>query len=244
MSEKKLPPYGEMKELFGQAGLALEEPVYQGFCQYWAILMETNQVMNLTRITEPREAAEKHFLDSILPLADLGILEKQETQSLSVLDVGTGAGFPGIPWKLYCPKLRITLMDSLKKRVGFLEEVCRQLELEVSCIHARAEEAGQREEYREQFDLAVARAVAALPILSEYCLPFVKPGGIFAAMKGPGEKAEEAYHAISLLGGEISHVEPYPLPSGDQRTLIQVKKISRTPSKYPRNSAQIAKKSL
>lgn len=244
MNENRLPPYGEMKELFGQASLALEEPVYQGFCQYWAILMETNQVMNLTRITEPREAAEKHFLDSILPLARLGILEQQENQPLTVLDVGTGAGFPGIPWKLYCPGLRVTLMDSLKKRVGFLEKACTQLELEISCIHARAEEAGQRKEYREQYDYAVARAVAALPILSEYCLPFVKPGGTFAAMKGPGEKVEAAYQAISLLGGEVSHVEPYPLPSGDQRTLIQVKKISRTPSKYPRNSAQIARKSL
>ena len=168
-------------------------------------------------------------------------------QGGSLIDVGTGAGFPGIPMKLIRPDIKLTLLDSLAKRLGFLSEVCSSLGIEAELIHGRAEDLG-RLELREKFDVATARAVARLSVLCEYCLPLVKPGGSFLALKGsPAEadaEAEAAARGIGLLGGKISRVERYSLPGGDSRTLIVIDKLSHTPSKYPRPKGKMNKAPL
>ena len=160
-------------------------------------------------------------------------------------DVGTGAGFPGMVLALLRPDLQVTLLDSLQKRIGFLEQTAAKLGLaNVRCIHARAEDGAKLPELREQFDMATARAVAAMPVLTEYCLPFVKQGGVFAAMKGPSETAEQAETAAKLLGGEIVGEESYTLPTAGERKLIRIRKTAPTPQKYPRRSDKIKKQPL
>ena len=207
---------------------------------YLAELTETNRHMNLTAITEPAEAWEKHFLDCAILLQKV-----QLPLGAACIDVGTGAGFPGMVLALLRPDLQVTLLDSLQKRIGFLEQTAAKLGLaNVRCIHARAEDGAKLPELREQFDMATARAVAAMPVLTEYCLPFVKQGGVFAAMKGPSETAEQAETAAKLLGGEIVGEESYTLPTAGERKLIRIRKTAPTPQKYPRRSDKIKKQPL
>ena len=200
-----------------------------------ALLLERNQVMNLTAITEPKDVAALHLLDS-LALVGLAGLERQ-----NVVDVGTGAGFPGVPLAIALPELRVTLLDSLGKRVNFLQESCGKLGLNnVRCIHGRAEEFALK--HREGFDVAVSRAVAALPVLCELCLPFIKAGGKFLAMKSTNsdEELSQAAHAIKLLGGRVSAVEDYTIPGTEvTHRLIVIEKLAPTLKGYPRRWAKI-----
>ena len=203
------------------------------------ILVEYNQKVNLTAITDPEGIEDKHFLDSLLFAAQPEVAGK-------MVDVGAGAGFPGIVTKIYKPELELTLMEPTGKRVEFLKYACGQLGLTgVEFAKERAEEAA-RKSWREQFDLASARAVAALPMLAEYCLPLVKVGGSFLAMKGASgeEELAAARGAIRKLGGAYQETRTLHLPGGDTRTLILCKKISQTPPAYPRNGGKIAKSPL
>lgn len=234
-----LPEYEYVEEIFVSEGLKLSQDLYRKFDVYADLLFEWNKKVNLTAITDPEEVAVKHFLDSILPIKLANV-----PHGALVVDVGTGAGFPGIPMKLYRPDLRITLVDSLNKRIRFLSEVCSALNIEADCVHGRAEELGHDLRYREKYDIAVARAVAPLPMLAEYCLPFVKEGGYFFSMKGPNEPIHNGEIAIKMMGGEIFGVTEYLLHGEERRVLISVKKICPTGKKYPRNSGQITKKPL
>ena len=220
-------------------GIALTGPMLDALDQYAEILVEYNQKVNLTAITDPEGVEDKHFADSLL-LANL-----PETAG-KLVDVGTGAGFPGVVAKIFKPELQLTLMEPTGKRVEFLKYVCAQLGLSgVEFAKERAEEAA-RKVWREQFDVATARGVAALPMLSEYCLPLVKVGGVFLAMKGPGaaEELAESGAALKKLGGKGSGVAEFHLPGGDVRNIIRIKKISQTPPVYPRNGGKIAKSPL
>ena len=220
-------------------GIALTGPMLDALDQYAEILVEYNQKVNLTAITDPEGIEDKHFADSLL-LANL-----PETAG-KLVDVGTGAGFPGVVAKIFKPELQLTLMEPTGKRVEFLKYVCAQLGLSgVEFAKERAEEAA-RKVWREQFDVATARGVAALPMLSEYCLPLVKVGGVFLAMKGPGaaEELAESGAALKKLGGKGSSVAEFHLPGGDVRNIIRIKKISQTPPTYPRNGGKIAKSPL
>lgn len=220
-------------------GIALTGPMLDALDQYAEILVEYNQKVNLTAITDPEGIEDKHFADSLL-LANL-----PETSG-KLVDVGTGAGFPGVVAKIFKPELQLTLMEPTGKRVEFLKYVCAQLGLSgVEFAKERAEEAA-RKVWREQFDVATARGVAALPMLSEYCLPLVKVGGVFLAMKGPGaaEELAESGAALKKLGGKGSGVAEFHLPGGDVRNIIRIKKISQTPPVYPRNGGKIAKSPL
>ena len=230
-------------ELFSHQELKLTQKQAEQLDRYGDLLLDWNQRMNLTAITQPEEVAVKHFLDSALLLAHCGALP----ESLSLIDVGTGAGFPGLVLAVLKPEWSITLLDSLQKRVHFLETVCSELDLaNVTCIHSRAEEGGQNPSLREQFDVATARAVANLPLLCEYCLPFVKVGGWFLPMKGtdPQAEGERGEKAIRLLGGELKEIREYSLPDGSYRSLFQIKKVRQTPKQYPRNPGKIKKSPL
>lgn len=231
--------YKNFKEIFLSEGFDISEEQYRRFNAYAETLVEWNGKMNLTGITDPEGIAVKHFLDSLLPLRFIDI-----PKGASLIDVGTGAGFPGLPIKIYRPDIELTMLDSLNKRINFLREACNAAGEEARCVHARAEEGGRSPEYRESYDIAMARAVAAMPALAEYCLPFVKVGGIFAALKGPNENYRDGENAVKLLGGQIADIKEYALPNGDKRVLIIVKKVSSTAEKYPRNGGQIAKKPL
>ena len=232
------------KEFFAacaaEYGFALTDRQLEQFDRYAQLLVEWNEKMNLTAITQPRDIVIKHFLDSILTLRAVEL-----PQGASLVDVGSGAGFPSVPMLILRPDLRLTLLDSLNKRLIFLEALLADLGLEASRLHARAEEAG-RGKQREAFDFATARAVAQLNKLCEFCLPLVKQGGCFLALKGADAdtEAQEAAKAIHLLGGRLEQVEHYTLPDGDKRALLVVKKISQTPPKYPRQSAKITKMPL
>ena len=207
--------------------------------QYAELLVSYNQKVNLTAITDPEGIEDKHFLDSLL-------FACQPEVAGRMVDVGAGAGFPGIVTKIYKPELALTLMEPTGKRVEFLRYVCGQLGLEgVEFAKERAEDAA-RKTWREQFDLASARAVAALPVLAEYCLPLVRVGGAFIAMKGASaaEELEAAQGAIRRLGGRYSQTRAFHLPGGDARSLVVVQKISQTPTAYPRNGGKIAKAPL
>lgn len=222
-------------------GFTLSPQMRADFDTYAATLLEWNEKINLTAITQPEEIAVKHFLDSILLLKAVDMPERA-----TLVDVGTGAGFPAIPLKIVRPDLRVTLLDSLNKRVSFLAEVSRLLGQDNTAIHGRAEELGRDARLRERFDFATARGVAALPALCEYCLPFVKVGGIFAALKGPDVHAEigGAKSALKLLGGEIAEIKEFDLPQGNKRAIVCIKKISQMSPKYPRASVKITKKPL
>ena len=201
--------------------------------------MEYNQKVNLTAITEHRDIYIKHFLDSLMPLIYVDI-----PQGATLIDVGTGAGFPSVPIKLYRPDIKLTLLDSLNKRIVFLESLCSKLKIDVECVHGRAEDFGKDDCYRERFDFATARAVANLQMLSEYCIPFVKVGGSFIAMKGLSEDIEASNNAIRTLGGKLINDATYTIPPEDNRRIIVIEKISNTPKKYPRISGKIKSKPL
>ena len=208
-------------------------------CQYGAMLLEKNRVMNLTAITEPEAVAQLHFLDSA------ALLTVEPLAGKSVIDVGTGAGFPGLPLKIAQPDISLTLLDSLDKRVRFLGDVCAATGLtDVTCLHARAEEAP---ELRGQFDAAVSRAVARLYLLCELCLPFVRTGGVFLAMKGPdcAEELDEARSAIRKLGGTYERTVTYTVPGTDvTHSVVVIRKTAATPPKYPRRWAKMQKEHL
>ena len=213
------------------------------FNQFYDLIVEWNNVMNLTAITDYKDVVEKHFLDS---LSIERILKLDDIKA--VMDVGTGAGFPGMPLKIIYPELKITLLDSLNKRVKFLNEVIRQLELKnIDAIHGRAEDIGKNENYREKYDLCVSRAVANLATLSEYCMPFVRVGGVFVSYKSGDidEEVLKSKKAISLFGGKIDEVVKFQLPGTDiNRAFVKIKKIKKTPKKYPRKSGIPSKEPL
>lgn len=234
----------EMKKAAEAYGITLTDEQLQQFNRYYELLVEWNQKMNLTAITEPHDVAVKHMIDS-LTACETNLFHVKQ---LSVIDVGTGAGFPGLPLKIFCPDIKLTLMDSLNKRVKFLQTVVDELGLkDVNCVHARAEEGARNKAYRERFDIAVSRAVARLPILAEYCLPFVKKGGHFLALKGMQfeEEESEAKKAIKMLGGSKVATYRVQLPGlDDVRAVIDITKGMPTPKAYPRKAGTPAKAPL
>ena len=235
--------YNTEKFRKGLADLKLEltEKQIEQFLKYYEMLIEKNKVMNLTAITEYDEVIEKHFLDSI-SLCQVYDLSKPVT----ILDMGTGAGFPGIPLKIAFPEIEITLADSLNKRIKFLDEVIEELGLEkVATVHARAEELARNKEHRESYDVVVSRAVANLSTLGEYCIPFVKQGGCFISYKSGEveEEVENAKKAIKILGGQIKNIYKFDL-SEQKRSFITIEKIKTTPKTYPRKAGTPAKMPL
>lgn len=211
-------------------------------CLYGQRLLEKNQVMNLTAITDPAEVAKLHFLDSLALSKYIDFKGKQ------LIDVGCGAGFPSLPLKIAVPELSITMLDSTEKRINWLKELTAELGVEAECVAARAEDVAMDSDYRQKYDVATARAVARLNILAELCLPFVKVGGVFAAMKGADSEDEinEAKNAIKLLGGKIEAVEDYPIPGTDGvvHRVVIIRKTEPTPREYPRKYAKIKKSPL
>ena len=228
-----------LRDGFAALGLPLSEAALERYRAYYTFLAERSQVMNLTAIHGEEDTARLHFLDcaALLSMADFA--------GARVIDVGSGAGFPGLPLKIAQPEMELTLLDSLAKRVQFLSETCALLELEnVTCLHARAEDAP---DLRETFDIAVSRAVARLDVLCELCLPFVKTGGVFLAMKGPasGQELEDAARAIETLGGGECAVLPYTIPGTDtEHNAGRIVKLRPTPAQYPRRWAKIQKAPL
>ena len=221
----------ELKKL----GITLTDTQKEQFDRYYELLIEWNKVMNLTGITDYDEVILKHFIDS-LTLCRICDMSKVS----SLIDVGTGAGFPGIPIKIAYPHIKVVLLDSLNKRLKFLNTVIGELRLEfVQTLHGRAEDHARKTEYREKFDLCVSRAVANLATLSEYCIPFVKKGGVFISYKGgtSDEEVKQAEKAVGLLGGKIEKIDKFTLPGTDMgRTLIDIKKIKNTHNRYPRKA--------
>ncbi len=224
-----------LEKQFEALNIMLTNEQEEQFEEYYKILVQWNEVMNLTSITERSEVNTKHFLDSasIVKIMDMNAVN-------DVIDIGTGAGFPGIPIKILFPHIRITLLDSLNKRVNFLNEVIRCLGLkDISVVHGRAEDFAKRKDYREQFDLCVSRAVAKLFVLSEYCIPYVKENGFFVSYKSGNIDRElsDSLSAIDILGGEIENTTNFLLPDTDiQRSLVKIKKVHLTPKKYPRKA--------
>ncbi|MDF2888534.1 MAG: methyltransferase GidB [Lacrimispora sp.] len=237
--------YEKFQKELSLLSIDLEKSKLDKFYQYFEILVEWNKVMNLTTITEMDEVISKHFVDS---LSLVKVVNDMDTKGYSMIDVGTGAGFPGIPLKIAFPQLQITLMDSLNKKVNFLNEVIEKLDLEGICaIHGRAEDLGRDVKHREQYDLCVSRAVANLSTLSEYCMPFVKVGGSFIPYKAGKIEDElaEAKHAVFLLGGKIEMTELFLLPGTEaERSLIKINKTSGIPKKYPRKAGSPSKEPL
>lgn len=224
-------------EAFGAAGIEIDAEKAKKLAELSEFMVEYNKNVNLTAITDFKEIVEKHFIDSILPFTSVKIAENS-----SFIDVGTGAGFPSLPLLIWRDDLKGTLCDSLQKRCVYLEKACEKLGIKAEIVHARAEELGR--ERREKYDFATARAVSAMPVLTEFCLPFVKKDGLFIALKSVNEDAKSAENAIKTLGGRLEEVRDYALPSGDKRRIMIVKKISQTPTKYPRSFANISKKPL
>ncbi len=224
-------------------GIQLTDVQKKQFDRYFELLIEWNRVMNLTGITEYDEVNLKHFTDS------LTIVRIKEMKNVSTLiDVGTGAGFPGIPIKIAFPNIKVTLLDSLNKRIKFLNQVVEELDLkDVVTLHGRAEDYAKKHEYREQFDLCVSRAVANLSTLSEYCLPFVKKEGCFISYKSADsdEEIQQSQNALDILGGKIEKVDKFMLPGSDMgRALVMVEKVKNTPKKYPRKAGMPSKEPL
>mgnify|MGYP000917194886 CR=1 FL=1 len=240
-----LPPAdftGQLQKEAQEMGVALNEHQIKQFYDYYELLIHWNTMVNLTAITEQKEVVTKHFSDSLaLVKAVPDLAEKEYT----LIDVGTGAGFPGIPLKIAFPNLKVTLLDSLNKRINFLNEVIQALELEkIQAVHGRAEDAAHDNVSRETFDFCVSRAVANLSTLSEYCLPFAAVGGVFAAMKGPSEHAGHAEAAAEILGGDQPEEISYCLDAVGERRIIRIRKRAATPEKYPRRSDKIKKNPL
>ena len=229
-----------LRQGFAELGLPLDGEALGRYRVYYENLEKTNAVMNLTAITGEADVARLHFLDcaALLTLAEL--------RGKRVIDVGTGAGFPGLALKIACPEMELTLLDSLDKRVSFLRDTCEELGFaDVACVHARAEEIPDG--FREHFDAAASRAVARLNVLLELCLPYVKPGGLFLAMKGPelSEELREAQAALKTLGGTLERVVDYTIPGTDvTHSVALIRKTVPTPNKYPRRWPQIKKKAL
>lgn len=220
----------------------LTENQYEQFQKYFELLAEWNEKMNLTAIKDESGVALKHFADSLSLLNFVDI-----PQNSSLADVGTGAGFPGVVLKIARPDIKLTLIDSLNKRLVFLNEVCSQLGIDAELIHSRAEDGARDEKLRESFDFAVSRAVARMNVLSEYCLPYVKVGGAFCAMKGAqaNEEFKESLNAINTLGGKLENKYFFELPeNGGERAIAVVRKVKNTPQKYPRQSGKIKAKAL
>lgn len=226
-----------------ELGITLDEIQKKQFTDFYEYLVEKNKVMNLTGITEFQEVLVKHFLDSLacVKAVDMSRIKR-------IMDIGTGAGFPGVPLKIAFPHLEACLLDSLKKRVNFLEETFQMLKLEnITAIHGRAEEYAKNKQYRETYDLCVSRAVSNLATLSEYCLPYVKTGGYFISYKSGTvqEEVEQAQKAVKILGGKIKDVVYFQLPDSEiQRSLVVIEKIKATPGRYPRKAGTPLKEPL
>ncbi|MBE6785502.1 MAG: 16S rRNA (guanine(527)-N(7))-methyltransferase RsmG [Ruminococcaceae bacterium] len=227
-----------LKEKAALYGVGLDEKALERFDIYARLLVEWNEKINLTAITEPDEIVIKHFVDSlsIFSAVDIPVGSR-------VIDVGTGAGFPGVAMLIARPDLDITLMDSTNKKLNVIRDMLENIGLEANVVHKRAEEAGQSKDFRESYDFATARAVSNLRDLSEFCLPFVKVGGTFISMKSAkaDEEIEEGKKAISVLGGRIREKKTFNLEAAGERTVILIEKSSSTPAKYPRPSAKMAK---
>lgn len=229
-----------IRQILAASNLSLTNMMIAQFEEYAALLIDWNKKMNLTAITEPRQIAIKHFLDS------LSLFSAYEVpQAAKVIDVGTGAGFPGVPIKIARPDVELTLLDSLQKRLAFLDVLTDQLELKVALVHSRAEDGARKDLFREKFDVAVSRAVAPLNVLLEYCLPFVKVGGVFVVLKGSRAQEEiyTAKNALQVLNGEIVKVENFKLDE-EERNIIVIKKTEAVDFLYPRSSAKIKRKPL
>ena len=238
----------KIKDILNRINIDITDDQVKQFEKYYEMLVEKNKVMNLTAITEKDEVIEKHFVDSIaiIPyLREMGILDNN---NLNIIDLGTGAGFPGIPLKIMLPELQFTLLDSLNKRILFLNDVIHELGLNnIKTIHGRAEDYAVDKLYREKYDICVSRAVANLSTLSEYCLPFVKKDGLFISYKAGNceEEINNSKNAIKLLGGKINKVEDFVLPeSTAERVFVFIKKLNNTDKKYPRKAGIPAKKPL
>ncbi len=231
----------QIKDAFNKIDLILNDKQAEQFLSYYELLIQKNKVMNLTSITEFDDVVLKHFLDSLM------ICKIQKLEG-SLIDVGTGAGFPGIPLKIMYPDLKVVLLDSLNKRVQFLNEVIRELGLEnIKAIHGRAEDLAKQKIYREQFDYCVSRAVANLSSLAEYCIPFVKIGGYFIPYKSGKiqEELDSGKKAINILGGTVEIVKEFELPQTDIfRCLLYIRKIENSPQKYPRKAGMPTKEPI
>jgi 16S rRNA (guanine527-N7)-methyltransferase len=234
-----------LKTAAEQVGVEVDAVLAERLDIYARLLVEWNEKMNLTAIVHPTDIVIKHFADS---LAAAPLLPKG---AFSLIDVGTGAGFPGVPLGILRPDCKLTLLDSLNKRLVFLDEVCKAVGVSATCLHLRAEDGGKKAELREQFDVATARAVGALPLLCEYCLPYVKVGGRFLALKGPTgeEESERSRRAMAQLGGRVKEVMKFCLPADSkgetgERQIFFIDKCTATPQKFPRPAAKIAKNPL
>ena len=231
-----------LKTSAGKMGIELSQSQLEKFDLYKKLLLEWNEKMNLTAITDDEGIAIKHFADSI------SVLPLIENKNASLIDVGTGAGFPGIPLKIANDGFKVTLLDSLNKRINFLEEVKKELGIiNLECIHSRAEDGGRNADLREKFDYCVSRAVARRSVLSEYCMPFVAVGGYFISLKGPdaAEELAEAQKAISVLGGKVEKVVEITISESDlKHCAVVIKKIKSTPKAYPRKAGTAAKKPI
>lgn len=231
----------ELNKQLESISIVLDEKQIEAFYKFMNLLIEKNKVMNLTGITEPKEIVLKHFLDSLT-------ISKYIKDNEKIIDIGTGAGFPGIPLKIQNSTLEMCLLDSLNKRINFLNEVIDDNKLEkIICVHGRAEDYARNITYREQFDVAVSRAVAPLNVLLEYMLPYVKPNGLCICMKGNilDEEINESKNALNILGGKIIKIDKFNLSNTDNnRAIIVVEKIKNTPKTYPRNAGTPSKKPL
>jgi 16S rRNA (guanine527-N7)-methyltransferase len=234
-----LPSFETMTEIFGEFHIKLNEKEYEAFSVYAAFLREYNEKVNLTAITEPRDIMVKHFLDSVIPLS-----YTEFEAGYTLLDIGTGAGFPGLPMAILHPELKLTLMDANGKKITFLTELAEKLAkiipLDVKIVKARAEDHA-RGELRASFDIVTARAVAPLAVLAEYAMPYVKTEGVFLALKGASESYEDGAVMVEELGGDLADFAEYVLPGGDLRRVFIIEKIGITPKKYPRSNAVIKK---
>ena len=232
---------GFVRSAANALGVELFPAQTDAFQKYMKLLVSWNEKMNLTAITEPRDIVIKHFADSLTILSVLDVPDRA-----AVLDVGTGAGFPGVPLKIAKQGIELTLMDSQQKRLTFLKEVCEKIRIRADLVHARAEDAGHDKKMRMKFDLVTARAVAPLPVLCEYCMPFVKKKGYFVAMKGPAAQDEiaQAQKAVKELGCELQNAKELSLMDGSKRTLIIFQRVTGIPVEYPRSAAKIKAKPL
>lgn len=228
---------GYMIAAFDGAGLKINEDQAGQYYDLYEFMIEYNKNVNLTSITDFEDVVTKHYIDSVLPFSMF-----PPSDGASFIDVGTGAGFPALPLLIFRPDLKGTLCDSLQKRCVYLEKACEKIGVKAEIIHARSEELGKLR--RERYDFSTARAVSAMPVLSEYCIPFVKEGGYFIALKSVNEDISAAENAVGLLGGTIEDITDYKLINGDDRRVVRVRKISHTPTKYPRSTANISKKPL
>jgi 16S rRNA (guanine527-N7)-methyltransferase len=235
--------YDILKQASDNESLDFDEDKYGKFIKYKELIKEWNEKINLTAITEDSEIIKKHFIDSIKVFKF-----KELKNAKKVIDIGTGGGFPGIPMKIINPGSKIVLLDSLNKRINFLNEVIKELKLnDIETIHGRAEDYANQSKYREKFDVAISRAVANLTVLSEFCLPYVKVGGYFVAMKGPAieEEMKDAKNAIKILGGEIEEILKVDIEGSDlNHNLVIIRKLKETPKKYPRKAGMVTKSPL